>query len=438
MSYFETTPCGRNELLGWINTLCGAEYPALEALRDGAGYCTVVEAATNRVKRNCAAAGFPELNGASARATTAKILLNKVDWSATSHVYEVVDPAQDSTHDHYICLKNICLLQRMLRECVFPEYSTEIEPDRLASGKLQDHLHFLSWLYNYIKKVLTAFSNTEILRRAGDRPSTVEGVKGNRAMILLREKRLGFSQKDSGVGEPSSSPLISSKMRSVNSPEVLRSVSRGGGRALDSSKSDKNRISASTISPYSSREDCPMEKQKSRSPASSSFRSSPTEELPQEKEYLPNQNSPSCSDERKGLHSNPSKSRTQRGVSERLERNADCVTLPSTFKDSFIEIRRLVEDLERAVLLDHDEYQSCIAPPSQGREDEILADAHDDVHVVHRIPSLIFLGKLLEERDALGKIYAEIEEVYQSTLKRGISTPLLMHVGSVLYPPQKL
>lgn len=438
MRSLETTPCGRNELLGWINTLCGAEYPALEALRDGAGYCTVIEAATNRVKRNCAAAGFADLNGASARATTAKMLLNKVDWSATSHVYEVVDPAQDSTHDHYICFKNICLLQRMLRECVFPEYSTEIEPDRLASGKLQDHLHFLSWLYNYIKKVLTAFSKTEILRKAGDRTSTVEGVKRNRAMILLREKRLGFSQKDSGVGEPSPSPFISSKTRSGNTPEAIRSAPRGGERALDSSKSDKNRISASTNIPYSPREDRLVEEKKSRSPASSSFCSGSAEELPQEKEYLPNRNSPSCGDEGKGLHCGPSITRTQRGVSERLERNVDCVMLPSTFKDSFIEIRRLVEDLEHAVLLDHNEYQSCIAPPSHGREDEILTDAHDGDHNAHRIPSLFSLGKLLEERDALKKIYAEIEEVYQSTLKRGISTPLLMHVGSVLYPPRKL
>lgn len=439
MSLLSTsTPSGRNELLGWLNTLCGSEYPTIEALRDGAGYCTVIEAAASRLERNCSAAGFPELYGATQKALIAKKLLSRVDWSATSHVYEVVDPAQDSAFFQSICLKNVRILQRMVRECVLPDCSTEIHPDRLALGKLQDHLHFLSWLWNYIKKILSGYSKSEILRKAAGRTNLVEGVRSNRAMMLLQEKRIGVPLKDNSRVKSNSPPLVSPRrtagMVSGNSRSLLSSKEA----VVSSSKKNRKEISSPIPSSISPRQVRPFEKEVRRSSSSPSCYSSSSKKVSPEHGRVPYRDLSRGSEERSTPRTTLRKTNNPKINLGKDEVNTEFVVIPSVFKNRAVEIRKLVEELEELVLVEHEEYQNSISPPLQEKVDEALTGSHDDKEKMPRIPSLVSLVGLLEERDRLVRMYTDIEKMYHSKIRSGISTPLLMNIGAVLYPPQKL
>lgn len=437
-SLTSATPCGRNELLGWINTLCGAEYPTIEALRDGAGYCTVIEAAAIRFQRNCAAAGFPDWNNATEKAVVAKRLLSRVDWSATSHVYEVVDPGQDTAFYRHICLKNLSVLQRMIRECLIPDYSTEIHPDRLASGKLQDHLHFLSWLWNYIRKILTGYTKSEILKKALGRTSVVEGVKTNRAMKLLQEKRIGVSQRGNTGIERTSPPLISPRGRTGMGAVNPRSSRSSTGTAGDTRTNVSQGTSPPTTASHSPRERRRNEITKSGSPPTQNCFPLPSKDNSPENVYLPYPNSSSGTESQSIPHSSFSNTHTMKAYLRKNEENIDYILVPSSFKDRAVELRKLVEELEQLVLREHNDYQNSITSSSHKNDNGTAEEKDNDSTQIPRIPSLVSLGKLLEERDALAQIYEKIENTYQSAVKRWISTPLVMHLGAVLYPPRKL
>lgn len=450
-----TIPCGRSELLAWVNQLCKSEYPTVEALRDGAAYCTIIEAGVSRIGKNCAAAGFPDYNGATQKAEKCKGLLSKVDWSATAHVYEATDPGQDTAQISAVCLKNMTLLQQMIRLCVFREISIEIHPPRLSSGKLQEHLQFLTWLCGFIKKVLTQYTRTEISRKNDPLLHSVEGVKLNRAMMLLEEKRLG---------------------KPVLSRHTVASDNRTGQRVLPSS-SVTTRISRVERSPAQRAISCPPSSERSslrmvsetipntqllqrRSSTPLSF-PTPThmsnklglEEI--KENYVNEETEPSCDpgggkmepqqnaapSHSRSRHQNDTSSRggTRRPFRSTCDGRASpipCVSIPSSYKDSVVDLRGMIEELEQLIWKEHEEYQNSIVPA--GVEICEVDEVPPQSGAGERIISLHNLGKLLEERDKLAQTYMAVEEIIKENVTRGMSTPLLMNICSVFYPSQDI
>lgn len=379
-------PCGRNELLEWINHLCGAEYPSVESFRDGAAYCTVIEAGASRLGKNFSSAGFPDWNGAVEKAAKAKSYLNQVDWSATAHVYEYADPAQDTAHVRDVCNKNMKVLQKMLGFCVFSEFSIEINPDRLAGGKLQEHVQFLSWLCNFIRKILTYYTRSKIVKRGSGTTRSVEGVRKNRAMLLLEEKRY----EESGFAAASDQPISRAPLTARGAKKVPMPL-------------------------FSAEEDTPRKRQiRDSAPVHSSIQ-------PQNRAKSVDSSVVRSRDLPR--HVDPCTSRSSLRGGER------CWVIPETHKNSLIELRGCVEEIEEIVLLQHQSYQQSIVPlPDHSTEIKDTSQSRE------RIISLTDLGKLLEERDSLALVYSEVEEIYRSHSQRGVVTPLLMHIGAVLYP----
>ena len=165
MSLSTRTPSGRAELLGWINQCCGMYYPAVEALRDGAAYCLVVEACLQR------AAAQSKKSGASStttileqRANLASKLLQRVDWEARNFTTvqsaaskDLADPSLDSIQLRDACERNFQVLQDVLRRCVPKDHTLEIDSKRLSAGKLQEHVRLLQWMHAFSVKMAKAF-----------------------------------------------------------------------------------------------------------------------------------------------------------------------------------------------------------------------------------------------------------------------------------------
>ncbi|KEG09092.1 hypothetical protein DQ04_05841030 [Trypanosoma grayi] len=182
-------PSGRGELLLWINSVCSAEYPSVESLRDGVAYCTIIDAAASRVAENCAALGIPEAHAAQVRAKRATQLLGRIEWDVTLATCTNQDPSLDSMRERDQCEKNMQTLQLMLRVCVPPEFSLELDASRLATGKLQEHILLLRWMFQFMAKMLNTYSKKALERRANSSGEVgcVEGVRMTRAMKLQRK-----------------------------------------------------------------------------------------------------------------------------------------------------------------------------------------------------------------------------------------------------------
>ncbi|CBH13306.1 hypothetical protein, conserved [Trypanosoma brucei gambiense DAL972] len=185
----DTQFSGRAGLLSWINKMCSAQYPSVVSLRDGAAYCSVVDATANRVAENCAAFGVPELTIYQKRAKRSSQLLARVSWGTTLATCANQDPSLDSIKERNQCERNMQTLQIMLYECLPPEFSLEIDVPRLACGKLQDHVQLLKRMHIIVGKLLTLFSkqSLELRIRSSSNFGCVEGVRITRAMMLHRK-----------------------------------------------------------------------------------------------------------------------------------------------------------------------------------------------------------------------------------------------------------
>lgn len=470
------TPCGRSELLAWINTLCSAQYPTVESLRDGAGYCTIIEAAASRLSKNCAAAGFPDYHDAASKAAEAKILLAKVDWTATSHTYDVLDPAMDPGAIRQVCVKNMNLLQKMLFRCMFPEFSQKIEATRLAEGKRQEHLQFLHWLCSFIRKVLTQYTKSELGKKfSPDDEHAVEGVKMNRTVILRKRQHratsrsasLSHARAESSHPSPRNASQTTTRTRSLSSPGTLglRGASSATPRVATSSERRETSLASSggeeamthrgvAVGGQSRSREARGDDETKKS--SSSRRDERNEQegggdrlssvSPRDHHQLTTQRH--AETERRGggemsagagrhmTSTSPSPGGGRGDSSERAAVMSNCsrppnslVTIPEEWKARAIETRQRVEALESLIMSEHTSYQSClVVPPLRGDEASAAAAPND------RVISLTELGALLEERDTLAQVYLEVERVLRRHVEHGVSTPLLMQVCSVLYP----
>lgn len=205
-------PSGRSELLLWLNSLCSAEYPAVESLRDGAAYCVIIEAAVSRAAQNCVVFEIAEAEDMHARATHAAALLSKLDWTATPLVCEHISPSQDTAATRAVCRRNMDTLQDMLHLAVEPAHRLRVDAERLAQGRLQDHVLFLRWLFHLVHRLLTDYASEALAQREWTAaPGEVEGVRLTRAVRLLeRARRESEATPEAGpslVGHPTMSGL---------------------------------------------------------------------------------------------------------------------------------------------------------------------------------------------------------------------------------------
>ncbi|KAK7198119.1 hypothetical protein NESM_000768300 [Novymonas esmeraldas] len=434
---------GRKELLQWLNSLCNAEYPAVESLRDGAAYCTIIEAAVTRVSQNCSAAKSPDAAVAASRADQAHMYLAKLDWSATAAVCEKIDPSLDSVATRKTCFHNMGLLQSMLQGCVPAEHRSTVDTTRLASGKLQDHVTLLRWLYTFMSKVLAQYSKKALEKKAGAVAGSVEGVKLNRtARLRSRQANGGDVQADrrspehreskpSAVEELSATPRLRS---------VVRSQSQTSPRdQWHHSRSDSARGGTSPI-----RTPTQPSRSGSRPPALGSARG-----------RLPDADGGAgTSTPRTGTVAAPSKGPVSASAEEVLrERTVHAhytrgtFAVPEAFCATLVLLRNDVESFEAQVLhaqerhnyhLTHRAVAQGIGGVSGSSTEPMGQDAMLE-ETDRETLSLDELGELLADRDQLAQQYAAVDALVTGALQAVKSggkpmSPFLRDLVELLHP----
>ena len=426
---------GRKELLAWLNNLCNSTYPSVESLRDGAAYCTVVEAAISRIAQNCTATNSPDAPIANSCAKQARAYLNKVDWSATAFVCEGGDPSLDPMPVRTACAHNMQILQDLLHDCVPVEHLYTAEADRLASGKLQDHVLLLRWLYAFMSKVLAHYSRRALEKKGEVVAGAVEGVKLNRT-ALLRSGQVGASaNRENHV--PAQVREADAAQRHTSSSYHTDATKGPAARTPSGSfpptpRSPQSRAKDLAQSPdHGSGEKNPSHAYKQRTdkgtlsaiPASSSSNRSPaaatttrvTDELPREK----------------AVHSHYT-----RGT----------FTVPEHLRETLVDLRNGVEDVEEVVLYVQEQhnfyltrpahdartYTPSVAVQNAAGRTQFKLDARDTL-------SLETLGELLEERDALSQQYAALDAIIGRALQQTREqnkkvSPLLRDLADLLHP----
>lgn len=388
-------PRGRKELLFWLNSLCNAEYPAVESLRDGTVYCTVIEAAVSRIAQNCIACHTTDREEMRRRANQAAKALSLLEWSATASVCENVDQSLDTMTVRKVCRKNIDVLQDMLRHCVPPDHVRTIDGERLSRGKLQDHVKFLQWLYQFMTKVLSQYSKSALEEKAERKTGLVSGVRLNRATKLLEHKRHAPTQEflcvpthqlDSTVtigsdGMPKSTRQSTS--RTTNSPGVYphKSVQLFPSCASEATLGLPVDVPRTRTDTHEAAEDVPAE------PVGT-----------------------------------PAAAPSPASVVSHYQRGATAI--PSELKDILLQLRSSVEELESNVYASHETHQQSLT-----REESIP----DDLTPLSCLP-LSGLGKLLEQRDTLAQVFAAVDSIVHKHHARGLPTPLLTDMCAILYP----
>ncbi|CCW65330.1 unnamed protein product [Phytomonas sp. EM1] len=414
-------PRGRSELLRWLNNLCNFEYPAVESLRDGASYCTIIEATVKRIANNCSSFSLADADRMTARASRASALLSRVDLSITAIVCENIDPSLDTASVRNACRNNMTIFQEMLRECVPPKHKFEIDVDRLAMGKLQDHVKLLQWLYQFMSKVLAQYSKSALEKRIHQEPGKVEGVKLNRSIILLEQKRLEKEASDlrRGNRRPSQSSEIRGASTSNNVVEPKEQISNdpasfsiGKDSAVPSSEAQelpapgKKIVHAATDVRYAAQEDAP--------PVGSRVAGSSSRKP--------------CSTSR------PHSETRKRNTAPSPFYQTGSVLIPESLKQLLSSLRHEVESLEGVVMQAHENHYSNLTrrrSPIRGLEE--MQDEPKTAPPTN-IPSLQELGELLEERDVLAQQLAGTDAVVQRFCRKGVPTPLLAGLCSILYP----
>ncbi|ESL09133.1 hypothetical protein TRSC58_03153 [Trypanosoma rangeli SC58] len=387
-------PSGRADLLLWINSVCTAQYPSVESLRDGVAYCTIVDAAASRVAENCTALRLPEANVAQTRAKRAARLLSRVEWSVTTVTCINQDPSSDTMQERGYCEKNMQTLQLMLRGCVPPEFSLEVDVSRLAAGKLQEHILLLKWMYRFLKKMLSTYSRSALERRANtsENGGYIEGVRLTRAMKLqqkmVREK----------YGGPD--VLGSSAENETNNAGLVTSVGENSAAPEFTEAKDNNQIIQ--YASFSTTESGAVEGIKK----TTDTLSKPQQRHPDETGYY-------------NLHmsTRSSKLNGEPGYSDFLsnvcvESLSFCV--PEEYVAMLEDLRQEVECYEAVVLATHGRHQRCLTGFKDGRDDSLAEErSTDEGPLAKRMPiiSLEQLGLLLEERDKLWQTLEVLQDV---------------------------
>lgn len=388
MSLRQGEPRGRSELLLWLNSLCNAEYPAVESLRDGAAYCTVIEAAVRRAAQNCVALDLREAPSLEEQAKRAGMLLFKLDWTATPAVCENVDSSLDSMGVHETCKKNMEVLQDMLRTSVPPSYKREIDINRLASGKLQDHVLLLRWLYRFVSKVLADYSKKTLERKSYESARELTGVKLNRTSRLREQMSAGDSgsrisprqgKPDEARRHQHAQPLASDGGVPRSSSDARTSRDREEGVSQGPGRTSSSSLQAAEIPQAAS------SRSPAAVPASAAARTAAQPELTALEYY-----------------------------------SGGTVTVPKTLKDLILDLRRDVEAVEGLVLMANEQHQKCLTednslPPCPvGEATRALVESTAALSPIESSTvSLQKLGALLEERDALARTVGDAVAVLQ-------------------------
>ncbi|EKF26896.1 hypothetical protein MOQ_009396 [Trypanosoma cruzi marinkellei] len=400
-------PSGRGELLLWINSVCTAQYPSVESLRDGVAYCTIVDAVASRVAENCTALGLPEAKIAQSRAKRASLLLSRVEWGVTTVTCNNQDPSSDTLQERGHCEKNMQTLQIMLRGCVPPEFSLEVEVTRLAAGKLQEHIMLLKWMYHFLKKMLNTYSRSALERRANTSEGTghVEGVRPTRAMKLqqkmVREKYM----------EPDFVGPVPNK--ETNNNEVETSM-REDTKTVKEIKT-KNKSQAIKMSSFPTSLPGAVDFLKEGSEALPKFHVEHLDEKSKENRHICGRNS------QINIDSNGSHCFSNLDVESSFFLPQECLAVME-------DMRREVESYEAIALAAYRHHQHCLTGSKNEKESYFTGECSINEELLLKkapIMSLEQLGLLLEERDKL----CQTLEVLQNVLLRNL-TGLLGGIGS--------
>ncbi|CCW68321.1 unnamed protein product [Phytomonas sp. Hart1] len=418
------SPQGRSELLRWLNGLCSVEYPAVTSLRDGVAYVTLVEAALRRIAANAAGCSLSEAPTLTTYARRAKAFLAKLDLSPTRAVCEGVEAARDGLRVQRACDRNLRLLQQMLRGCVPTKYRVEIDVERLVKGRLQDHVRLLQWLHRFMLSVLAEYSKSALKKKIHQESGKVEGVKLNRAIILLEEKRLEKKTVTPRRGgkvlfQPSEPRAASSSDNMVVKKQPFY---EDPARFL---RTDEDKMNNYEVNEFSA-----SENEVPNVAINSLHLLQKGDESPMSPREVVSSTTP-----RKFHH-------TPRSHAENKKRNAlssspfyqtGSVLIPEDFKLFLSNLRREVEALEGVVIRAHDNYFSNLT--RRGPSTQPLEERQEEPEMSREnIPSLHELGELLEERDSLTQQFAAVDAVVQKFRKKGASTPLLTDLCSILHP----
>lgn len=417
-------PQGRKGLLAWLNGLCNSEYPAVESFRDGAAYCTVIEAAASRIAQNLEESSLPEAVLARDRAFQAAKALSRLDWSATAVVCEHVDPSLDSMAVRKTCRENMTVLQEILRECVPREHTREIDVERLCTGKLQDHMRFLQWLYQFMNKALMQYSKTAIEKRSKQRPGEVEGVKLNRSQLLLEQRRKAAEGRAGQGPRHSQQPKASTSTTGAGgggAPMPSRSSAGGVGRHSDPEK----RATVIENPPFH------------RTPSLGATKD------PQESAATRSPDHPSAA----------SVAPLPTVAAGALEAESSAfsyarapVVVPAEMKEMLVRARREVEELEAMAMEAHENHlcsltRAPLSPPLSATDGAEGAEPSASERLLAaggigkvESPSLQDLAQLLEERDALARLFSEVDSIVRGYHAKGVSSQLLTDLCAILYP----
>lgn len=123
-------PTGRGELLEWFNVLCCTAYETMEQLGDGVVYVQVLEM--------CLIEAPPFLH----RLASFDCVDEPLGPASAASAGTLADRRE----------RNLGLFQVVCREHLPKRLSIEINPKRLAEGKLQDHMILAKWLYGRVSE----------------------------------------------------------------------------------------------------------------------------------------------------------------------------------------------------------------------------------------------------------------------------------------------
>ncbi|KAG5478720.1 hypothetical protein LSCM1_06124 [Leishmania martiniquensis] len=433
---------GRKELLQWLNNLCDADYPAVESLRDGAAYCTIVEAAVSRIAQNCAATQSSEAPVTKSRADKARTYLAKLDWSATAAVCENVDPPLDSVSIRETCLHNMRLLQNMLQECVPSEHRNTVEADRLATGKLQDHVVLLRWLYLFMSKVLAQYSKKALEKKAGVVAGTVEGVKLNRTVRLRSRQASGSDCREARAGVPprEKKKHIMVEESSATPRRMHADLSAPRTSPRERTYHDRGEPARESDSLYRT----PIESKDGPILANTSPRGVGPDADTRIGTPLP------CATPAAGpskCHLSASAEEVLRERTVHVHYTRGTIAVPEAFRTTLVGLRNEVEELEKQVLFAqecHNYHLTHRAGEKQaGRALSVVAaKCGQDTRLCEEARetlSLEELGELLEERDRLAQQYAAVDAVVTRALELAKGqgktiAPLLHDLVELLHP----
>ncbi|KPA83887.1 hypothetical protein ABB37_02074 [Leptomonas pyrrhocoris] len=427
---------GRKELLAWLNNLCNSTYPSVESLRDGAAYCTIVEAAISRIAQNSAATHSSEAPIANSRAEQARVYLNKVDWSATAVVCEGTDPSLDSMSVRTACAHNMQLLQDILHDCVPAAHRYTAEASRLAAGKLQDHVLLLRWMYSFMSKVLAHYSRKALEKKGEVVAGTVEGVKLNRTALLRSSQVNGVVER--GGHEPAQTRERGEAGQGLASHAHHMSATRvSAGRSLSGSPSPAlQSVRASG-------------EEESRSPDDDAYEE---RQLPRKHAHRVDKEEPSATPRSSSVGGPPTgtaanaEEETPRGKTVHSHYTRGTIAVPEHLRGPLVSLRNEVEEVEEIVLYVQEQHNFYLTHPANGTRTYTPSAAVRNVDSgsqyrldARETVSLEELGRLLEERDALAQQYAATDAIVTRALQQAeaqgkAASPLLRDIVDLLRP----